>query len=126
MTDATFTLHSIRLERAREPGHPEGSASDGYEFTAPLTGDGRIDVGAWRAARQDCLVRRFRRNAGILDGRLARKPGGAWFFDYDRTDDADDETGFRFGEETFVVGDYVSLKESDGMHTYRVVLVEPV
>lgn len=126
MTANETMLCSIRLERAREPGLPEGSPADGYEFTVPLGTDGRIGAAGWRGQRKDCLVRRFRRNEKDRHGWLARKPGGAWFFDYDRADDADDETGFRFGEETFVVGEYVSLAEDDGMHTYRVVLVEPV
>lgn len=120
------TLYSIRLERAREPGLPEGSTADGYEFTAPLTEDGKIDAAVWRNNRDDCLVSRFRRNAVERHGWVRRKPGGAWFFDYDRGDDADDETGFRFDRETFVVGEYVSLREEDGTHTYRVVAVEPV
>lgn len=126
MNDVQSILYSIRIERARERGLPEGSAADGYEFTAPLNAEGRIDAAAWQHQRDDCLVRRFRRNALDRGGWLRRKPGGAWFFDYDRTDDADDETGFRFGEEAFVVGEYVSLREEDGMHTYRVVLIEPV
>lgn len=126
MSGTAPTLYAIRLERAREPGHPEGSAADGYEFTAPLTPDGRLDSANWSGARADCFVRRFRRGEAERHGRLARKGGGAWFFDYDRGDDADDETGFRFGEESFIVGEYVSLREEDGMHTYRVTAVEPV
>ena len=43
-----------------------------------------------------------------------------WFFDYEQGED-DDEQGFRFGEERFVVGEYVSSRENDGkMHTFRV------
>lgn len=122
----TANLYSIRLERAREPGMPEGSTRDGYEFVAPLTAEGRIDAANWPKVRDDCFVTRFRQGADVLQGRLARKGGGTWFFDYDRGSDRDDEAGFRFGDERFTVGEYVSLREQDGMHTYRVALVEPL
>ena len=57
-------------------------------------------------------------------GHLARKPDGAWFF-CDAEGDSDDEAGFRFNDEHFVPGEYVSLREQDGkMHTFRVVSVE--
>lgn len=126
MSDNETALYSVRLERAREPGLPEGSSRDGYEFVVPLDGEARIDPEAWRKARKDCLVARFRQDEAPAHGWLARKPGGAWYFDYEKGEDEDDETGFRFGEESFVVGEYVSIKEQDGLHTYRITLVEPL
>lgn len=126
MSDNGPALYAIRLERAREPGLPDGSSRDGYDFVAPLDPEGRLDSADWSRVRGDCLVTRFRHDARLLQGRLARKGGGAWFFDYDRDDDRDDETGFRFADEVFTIGEYVSIKEQDGLHTYRVVSVEPV
>ena len=34
--------------------------------------------------------------------------------------------GYRFQSERFVVGEYVSIREEDGFHTYQVVAVGPV
>ena len=42
-----MTLSIIRLELARDPTHPSGSAEHGYEFVAPLGAAGHIDVEPW-------------------------------------------------------------------------------
>jgi hypothetical protein len=126
MTTQSATLNRIRMELAREPGHPAGDPAHGYEVVAPLDGEGRLDPALWRERRKNCTVLRLRPGERPEVGRLARKPGGAWYFDYDRDTDADDEPGFRFGEERFVPGEYVSVREHDGkMHTFRIVAVEP-
>jgi hypothetical protein len=117
------SFHKIRLELAREPGHPAGEATHGYDILAPLDADGRLDAETWKKHKESCRVRRFRRDELDMIGRLGRKPGGSWFFDYEEGD-RDDEPGFRFGDERFVVGEYVSIREQDGkMHTFRVVSV---
>ena len=41
-------------------------------------------------------------------GRLARRPGGSWYLDYDQDDPDDDEAGYRLGSERFVIGEYIS------------------
>ncbi|MGB3390966.1 MAG: hypothetical protein WBA88_23630, partial [Pseudaminobacter sp.] len=56
-------------------------------------------------------------------GRLRRKPGGQWYFDYE-DGERDDEIGFRLGEERFVTGEYVSVGRHGEMHTYQVARVE--
>ena len=53
-------LSKIRLELARDHGHPDGDAATGYEFAAPLNGDGKIDAEEWHRRRENCRVRRFR------------------------------------------------------------------
>jgi hypothetical protein len=117
----------IRLELAREPGHPEGSRNTGYELVAPLDSDARLLPEIWRKYRESCTVRRFHEGEEDLDGRLARKPGGAWYFDYDTSRAGDDEPGYRLGAERFVPGEYVSIGDGHGrMHTYRVVSVRPL
>ena len=117
-------LLKIRLELAREPGHPAGETTHGYDILAPLDSDSRLDPEAWRKDKESCRVRRFRKDELDKIGRLGRKPGGSWFFDYEEGD-RDDEPGYRFGDERFVVGEYVSVREQDGdMHTFRVVSVE--
>jgi hypothetical protein len=49
-----------------------------------------------------------------------------WAFHYDIDGDEDDEVGFRFDDEKFVIGEYVSIREDETMHTFRVTSVEPV
>ncbi|TPI24304.1 hypothetical protein FJW08_29775 [Mesorhizobium sp. B3-2-1] len=113
----------IRLLLARDKGHPEGDRQEGYDLLAPLTGEGRIDVQEWRSHRGSCRVRRFRTGEEDLIGRLRRKPGGQWFFDY-ADGDRDDEIGFHLGDELFVTGEYMSVERNGAMHTYQVARVE--
>jgi hypothetical protein len=121
-------LKQIRLDLARSKDHPNGSASCGYEFIAPLDRRGHIDVEAWKELRDRCSVRRFWRGEVDKTGRLAHKAGGSegatWVFDYDDSRLDDDETGYRFGAHTFVPGEYVTVSDQDSSHTFRVVAVE--
>lgn len=121
------SFRRIRLELAREPKHPAGNPRDGYEFAVPLALDGRIDAETCSKHRDHSRVRRFCDDGEQRLGRVARKPGGQWFFDYESGNDADDEAGFRFGEELFVPGEYVSVRNAeDEVHVYRMVTVEPL
>lgn len=122
MIPASF--RKVHLELAREPRHPEGDPRHGYDILMPLAPDSRIDVAEWRSHRDATRVRRYRQGEADQIGRLARKPGGTWFFDC-ADGDSDNEPGFRFGDEAFVPGEYVSVREQDGqLHTFRVVSVE--
>lgn len=117
-------FHQIRLELAREPGHPGGSNSTGYDLVVPLDHDQRLSPDEWRKHKDLCRVHRFREDEDDAVGRLARKPGGAWYFDYDDSTEDDDEMAHRLGDERFMIGEYVSVRDEDGdMHTYRVVSV---
>lgn len=121
----TATLRTIRLELARDPAFPEGSAEHGYEFVAPLGHDGHIDVDTWRKERAKCKVRRFWRGADDQHGHLIHTKGRRWTFHYD-LDRApqDDESGWKFDAHVFKVGEYVSVIEQDGeTRTFRVVKV---
>jgi hypothetical protein len=117
-------LKKIRLELARNPEFPEGSRKHGYVFLAPLDSSGHIIVASWREQRAQCRAMRFWDGDNEY-GHLVRKPGGAWAFRYDIPgDEEDDDTGYRFGEHAFRIGDYVSIKEHDDeMRTFRVVSV---
>lgn len=121
-------LKKIRLELARDRDFPEGSRHHGYEFVAPLDADDRIDAGAWRAARDKCRVRRFWDGDPDEIGHLVRKPNGSWSFHYDiHGNEDDDDTGYRFGDHQFLLGEYVSLREHDEeLRTFRVVSVTEV
>ena len=120
-------LSKIRVELARTKAFPEGSRYTGYEFTAPLATNGKIDVDAFHALKTRCRVRRFRKDEDDDIGHLIRKPGGSWAFHYDiRSDAEDDESGYRFGDHVFKVGEYVSVREDDELMPYQVKTVEPV
>ena len=123
-----MTLSRIRLELARDRDFPEGSRHHGYEFVAPIDAAGHIDPDAWKENRQRCRVRHFWGGKDEEVGHVIRKPGGAWAFHYDVLGDADDdETGYRFGDHTFRLGDYVTIKEHDDtLRTFRVVAVEDI
>lgn len=126
MTDpktlAPSFLH-VRLLLAREKDRPAGDPAEGYDLLVPLDAEGRLDAAQWKAYQEKCRVRHFRPGEEDRIGRLRRKPGGQWFFDYEEGE-RDDEIGFRLGEERFVTGEYVSVDREGVMHTYQVARVE--
>ena len=130
MTTLPHTLKRIRLNLARSKEFPQGSSRHGYEFVAPLDGNGHIDVALWRQYRDHCRVRRFWEGQDDEIGFLVHKPGGPeharWLFDYNPRRVDDDESGYRFGTHAFRTGEYVSIRNEDGeMHTFVVASVEP-
>lgn len=125
--DLPTNFRSIRLELAREPGHPEGSSHIGYTVIAPLDKEGRLDVETAREYKQECRVVRFHAGRELEEGYLRRRPGGSWAFHYDFDDgDEDDDPAYRLGEHRFVGGEYVTIQEDEGEHTYRVISAEPL
>jgi hypothetical protein len=121
-----MALRRIRLELARDAEHPEGSASHGYAFVAPLTDDGSLDLDGWRESRADCSVRRFWADEDDEHGHLVHHRGGDWAFHYAGTTEDVEEPIFRFDRHRFVAGEYVSITEHDGVQrTVRVAEVVP-
>lgn len=120
-----MTLRMVRLELARDPDYPEGSAHHGYEFVAPLNAEGHIDAEEWRGNKARCAVRRFWDGEPDERGHLVHRRGGTWAFHYDIQGDPDeDEPGWKFDTHVFKTGEYVSLREQDGeLRTFRVVSV---
>jgi len=119
-------LTQVVMELAREPGHPHGDRDHGYLLHLPLTEDGQIDEEAFQHMAKVCTVKRIRPGEEPRHGRLSRSPFGQWIFDYDDRQDFDDETGFRLGEERFVPGEYISVREDDGVtHTFQIISVRP-
>lgn len=110
-----MNLKKIRLELARTPEHPQGSPQHGYEFVAPLDGQGHIDAEGWKASRARCRVHRFWDGEEDMTGHLVHRPGGSWAFHYDIKGGAgaDDESGYRFANHAFLPGEYVSIREAD-------------
>ncbi len=123
LADLTSDFRSVRLLLAREPGHPGGDHDEGYDLLVPLAKDGRLEPAEWKKHQAHCRVRHFRSGQSDRIGRLRRKPGGQWYFDYEEGV-RDDEIGFRFDEERFVTGEYVSIGRIGNMHTYQVARVE--
>lgn len=110
----------IRLELAREPDHPHGDARAGYDIVAFLDEEGRLDFAACRAEAKRCRVRRFAEDVTVATGLLRHTTGDRWILDFPGGD-RDDATGFRLGNERFVLGEYVSIIGADGAtHTYCV------
>ena len=118
-------IKRVRLELARDPEHPEGSANHGYEFIAPLTVDGHLDLDEWRRdPPSGWRVRRFWRGEPDLHGHLVHHRGGRWAFRYDDMPEVGEEPIFRFEQHSFVEGEYASITEYDGVQrTFRIVSV---
>lgn len=117
----------VRLERAREPDHPGGDAHIGYTLVAPLLDDGHIDGDLVRAHPERCTIVRFHHGAESMQGHLHRGSGGSWAFRYGAPGETrDDDPVYRLGSHRFSVGEYVTISEDDGAHTYRVVSVAPL
>jgi hypothetical protein len=121
-------LRRVRLELARDHDFPSGSNERGYDFIAPLDRHGHIDVEAWKALRERCRVRRFWAHEPEEVGHIVHTRGRVWAFHYDiRGDKSHDESGFHFESHSFLPGEYVSIKEQDGvMRTFRVVMVREI
>ena len=120
-----MALKRIRLELARTPEFPEGSAAHGYEFVAPLDAKGHLDSREWPEAKGACTVRRFWARDADEHGTLIHRRDGNWAFSYEPGDD-DDEPIFRFDRHLFVEGEYVTVTEHDGVaRPFRVARVTP-
>ena len=122
-------LRKVTLHAARSKEFPAGSIRHGYDFIAPLTEDGRIDLEAWKAHRGECFAHRYWVGEPTMQGLLVHHGGGrggSWAFEWKSTRSRADEEeeGFRFGDHTFQVGEYVSVREAEGdLLTFRVVSV---
>ena len=118
----------IRLHLARSKEFPSGSSQHGYQLVAPLDANGHIDAKLWKAHPEHCQVRRFWQGEDDAVGYLTHKPGGSeharWVFDYNKRRVDDDETGYRFGAHVFAPGEYLTLRDQDSEHTFKVVSVE--
>ena len=114
----------IHLDLAREPGHPEGSAEDRYTLVLPLDQDGRIDPDYCRKFPDLCQVAHASFHGGVHRGLVTRDSDGSWAFDYGDAD-TEDEAGFRFSDECFIPGEYVSVIREGQAHPYKVVSLHP-
>lgn len=102
----------IRLELARTPDFPEGSASRAYLLRLPLDRDGHIDAAAIAAEPGQATVRRFWPSEPDMIGYVIHTPDG-WAFSYE-PGEADDEAVFHLETHAIRIGEYVTLTEPDG------------
>ena len=100
----------IRLRLAREPEHPQGSRDIGYDLVVPLNHEGKIDAARWKGHRARCRFVHFKTSEDHESGHLVRRPGGSWAFHYDNNGEEEDAAGFRFENERFVDGYWVTLR----------------
>lgn len=107
-----MTWKTIRLELARTPEFPEGSAARAYVLRLPLDAEGVIDEAAYRAERERAVVRRLWLGESEQSGLLIRKRRG-WAFSYEPGDE-DDEAIFHLETHRIRPGEYLTLTEADG------------
>lgn len=120
-----MSLMRIRLELARTPEFPEGSAGRGYEFVAPLSKDDHVDAEEWREHRDRCEVVRFWDDEPEETGKL-RHVGRGWRFDYAEGSE-DDEPFFKLDRHALRIGNYVTVTERDGEQLpFRIVSILPM
>jgi hypothetical protein len=103
---------SIRLELARTPDFPVGSASRAYLLHLPLDESGLIDEALRESLPGRATVRRFWPNEPDLSGYVIRRKDG-WAFSY-APGDEDDETIFHLENHPIRLGEYLTLTEPDG------------
>jgi hypothetical protein len=118
------SLKKVRLELARTKESPDGNPRCGYEFTAPLTKDGRLDLELYKLQKSACRVQRYWEGEKVEQGALLHLGKDRWVFSYAPGTD-DDEPAFKFDRHSFVPGEYVSITEHDGVtRPFRVVSVQ--
>jgi hypothetical protein len=115
----------VTLHLARQRDFPNGSAQHGYDLVAPVDDSGHLDAARWRANKDICTVRRFWHGEADLAGRLVHRVGGAgghhWAIDYDQTRSSDDEVGYRLDSHSLTKGEYITIRDADGVsRTYQV------
>lgn len=114
-------IKHVRLELARCHEFPEGSSNHGYELALPLTRDGHLDHDAWLSHRDAVGFRRFWGDEAERGTLKHARHGWSLAF---AGGSADDEVIFKGDAHRFAQGEYVSIKERDGVtRTFRVAAV---
>ena len=114
----------VRLELARTPEFPAGSASRAYLLRVPLDRNGLIDKASFAKAPAMATVRRFWPNEPDETGYFVRN-GNGWAFSY-AIGEEDDERLFHLESHPLRMGDYVTVTEPDGqLLPFRVMRSQP-
>ena len=79
---SNVALRKVMLNAARSKEFPEGSIRHGYDFVAPLTDDGHIDLEAWKSIAANvspiasgAASRRCAGSSSIAPAAPAARPG---------------------------------------------------
>ncbi|MBB3764923.1 hypothetical protein [Sphingomicrobium lutaoense] len=112
MNEHLSDWYAVRLELARTPAFPQGSAARGYILHLPVGRAGVIDGEAIRKTSSRAIVRRFWPNEPELVGQLI-PTGGDWAFSY-RDGPDDDEMLARLANHPISAGNYLTITEADG------------
>jgi len=114
----------VRLELARTPEFPEGSASRAYMLRVPRDADGFIDEPGLARRPAMATVRRFWPNEPDQTGYVLRN-GDGWIFSYEIGND-DDEAVYHLEAHPLRIGEYVTITEPSGeRYPFRVAQTQP-
>lgn len=119
-----MTWYMIRLDLARSPDHPEGSAAHSYLLRLPLDERGIVDLAATHARPENCTVLRCWPGQSEMHGYLRHARRG-WVLSYE-PGEGDDEAIFHLETHPLATGQYVTITEPDGAELcFRVVSCQP-
>lgn len=102
----------IRLELARTPAFPNGSAARSHVLRLPLGKDGLIDQQEYRVRPELATARRFWPNEPDRHGTLLHSDGG-WALSYGPGDD-DSARIYRLDAQAIQQGGQLTLTTADG------------
>jgi hypothetical protein len=115
----------IRLELARTPDFPEGSASRAYLLRLPLNERNLIDEHTLRGMPSLATARRYWPNEPDMSGYVVKTSRG-WAISYAPGED-DDETVFHLETHPLSEGEYITLTEPDGQQLpFKIASVLPL
>lgn len=107
-----MTWTSVRLELARTPEFPEGSAAHAFLLHLPLGADGRIEPHVLAANPARAIVRRAWPGEPDMSGYVIAS-GQGWALSY-RPGEEDDEPIFHLADHAIRRGEYLTLTKPDG------------
>ncbi len=114
---------SVRLELARSPEFPRGSASRAFLLRLPLCGDGSIDAAALDKNVNQAIVRRFWASDADQAGKISRLDG-EWLLICSR---AGASSTFVMQNDRLVVDQNITIVGPDAVALpFRVVSIEPI
>lgn len=107
-----MTWKTIRIQLARSPRYPDGSAAHAYVLRLPIDDNGMVETKSLRDAAQHPTVRRFWPHQPDQAG-VVIKQGRRWTFSY-RPGAEDDEAIFHLEDHPIRVGEYLTITEANG------------
>jgi hypothetical protein len=107
-----MTWKTIRLELARTPEFPQGSAAHAYVFRLPIDDNGYIERSAMEHPIENPIVHRMWRGEPDRNGVVISKRAG-WAFSYE-IGEGDDEGIFHLEDHPIKTGEYLTITEVDG------------